>query len=135
MFFIRRRKDETRPMSAPIEKLPEIEGAAWKAKHAFARVFYARFQKDILKLWRKIKGKQVLRPSIWSQFVESRELWDLGWEQFSMLSEFSQAMGEEGELPEDGMTAFTQEREEYFLVPLQHATASVPEGASVLEVA
>ena len=104
----------------------------WKQKHAFARVFYALFKVQMMALWEKINGGKELRPSVWTDFVESSELWQMMYGKFVTMSCVTSEMCLAAELAEDGMEALTQERETYFLVPIGHAAIAIPNGKSVL---
>lgn len=105
----------------------------WKAKHAFARAFYYIFKVSMMDLWEKLLGNKPLRPSTWTDFVESPELWKMVYDKLMTMSYVTIDMCAFSELANDGMDALTQERETYFLVPLMQAMVPVPEGESVLQ--
>jgi hypothetical protein len=97
-----------------------LPGAAWKNKHAFARLFYSTFSEPMMHLWVKVSAGRELRPSVWTEFVESPELWKMVWDRFITMSHITVDNCAHSELSEDGMDVLTQERETYFLVPLSH---------------
>jgi hypothetical protein len=101
---------------------------SWRHKHAMARVFYSAIHNKMMKIWKRISTGKELRPSLWTEFVENDELWEMVWTKVSTLSSYSHELFEGAELIEEGNEALTKEREAYFLVPLNHVSAEIHGG-------
>ena len=109
--------------------------AVFKAKHSFARAFYAcQLQELVIRIWNEVSGGEPIRPSSWHKLVEHPELWKATWNKFATLSSHSVSLFE-GELPDDGVEAVTDDAEIYFLVPLNCARIPVGEGGVLEAVA
>ncbi len=93
----------------------------WKVKHTFVRLFYHVRRPDKLKIWEKISAGRELRPSVWTEFVESQELWGFCYDILATMSHITINNCAQTELVDDGMDAVTEDSETYFLVPLMHA--------------
>lgn len=110
------------------------DSQSWKAKHAFARAFYANLHVSMVDLWNRINGEKDLRPSVWTDFVEHPDLWKMVYDKLTTMSHITINMCANFEAPEDGMEAIAlEDREVYFLVPLLHASVPVPKESGILE--
>ena len=123
---------ESNPYTQFTTEIEHIE-SYWKAKHAFARAFYAAFKGQMMVLWKKINKDKILRPSVWTDFVESPKLWKIAYDKLMTMSYVTIDMCAFAELAVDGMDALTQERETYSLVPLMQAMVPVSGGESILQ--
>ncbi len=89
----------------------------WKDAYNLAQIFFLQDRDKLLQIYRGVVKDKILRPEVWLEFVNSKELWDFYTKRLRPLSNITLNTIANAEYPDEGNFA-TLDLEDYPLLPL-----------------